>query len=413
MKIYTKNLIIPKFESVFQDVLNHGHTDYSFPGGRGGTKSSAIGIMIPLLIAMNPNVNALCLRRRANTIANSVFAEIQTGISRLGLDEYFRYKTSPHEFTYKPTGQKILFRGLDDPQKIKSIKIPNGYIGITWLEELAEYPGRTTLRSVLQSTGRGGDKFWTFESYNPPITSAAWVNVDLAQQSSNPRRLITWSNYLDVPRHWLGDKFIEDAEDLKRVDELAYRHEYLGEAVGTGGNVFQRIKTINMSDTFISKLDRIYQGQDWGYYPDPNAFIRLHYDAPRRTVYFIDEHKAHREQNDQLAHWIKSKHYHMTRTVCDSAEQKSVGDLSRLGVTAVGCFKRAGWPEYGIKWLAGKTLVFDTRRTPHAYKEFVSYEFDRDKDGNIISGFPDRDNHFVDASRYALESLIRSSTTAA
>lgn len=135
MKIHTKNLIIPKFEYVFQDVLNHKHVDYSFPGGRGGTKSSFIGMTIPLLIVMNPGVSALCLRRRANTIANSVFAEIQTGISRLGLDEYFRYKTSPHEFTYKPTGQKILFRGLDDPQKIKSIKIPNGYIGITWLKQ--------------------------------------------------------------------------------------------------------------------------------------------------------------------------------------------------------------------------------------------------------------------------------------
>ena len=126
-------LWISKFDDVFQDILEHKHTHYIFPGGRGSTKSSFIGgRTIPLLLIANPNCHAVCYRRFGNTLKTSDYAQIEWGIDDLGLRDYFTFHVNPLEIIYKPTGQKILFLGLDDPGKVKSIKLPFGYIGITW-----------------------------------------------------------------------------------------------------------------------------------------------------------------------------------------------------------------------------------------------------------------------------------------
>ncbi len=155
-------LLIPKHEELLYDVLDHRHTHYTLYGGRGGVKSSAIGIIIPLIMVQSENadVHAVVFRKVASTLRDSVFAQVSFGISVLGLDSYFKRTTSPMEFTYIPTGQKILFRGVDEPEKIKSIKAPFGRFGITWFEELDQYHGRQEVRTVLQSTMRGkGDGF--------------------------------------------------------------------------------------------------------------------------------------------------------------------------------------------------------------------------------------------------------------
>lgn len=405
-QVYADELFIEKFDDVMDDILDHNHNIYTFPGGRGGTKSSFIGMVIPLLIVQNPEINGICFRRYANTLKDSVYAEIHAGISRLGLNEFFYSKVSPLEITYRPTGQRILFRGFDEPEKIKSIKMQKGYIGVHWLEELSQYPGRRELRSAMQSIVRGGDIFWTFESFNPPITNSAWVNLDL--QIPRKDRLITWSNYLDVPRDWLGEQFIEEAEYLKEADNLAYRHEYLGEAVGTGGNVFERIQVQEIPDSLIKKFDRIYQGVDWGWFPDPFAFVRLHYDRPRETIYLLDEYVMNKQSNEQTAKWIVDKKYHDVLTVCDSAEPKSVFDMRKAGIWVDGAIKGPGSVEYSMKWLQRRNIVVDPKRTPRALHELQNYEYERDKDGNIINGYPDKDNHCIDAIRYSLERLMRS-----
>lgn len=410
-EIRIDELIIEKFDDVLLDILDHGHTHYTFPGGRGGTKSSFVGTVIPLLITQNPGVHAVCFRRYTNTLKDSVYAEILSGIGKLELTALFHSKISPLEIIYKPTGQRILFRGFDKPDKIKSIKIPTGYIGITWFEELDQFPGRKELRKSTQSTMRGGRKFWNFESFNPPITAANWANQDLLIQ--NPNRLITWSNYLDTPPEWLGEQFLEEAEFLKTADEKAYRHEYLGEAVGTGGNVFENLEVRTMSDELIKKFDRIYQGIDWGWYPDPFAFVRLHYDAARQAVYIIDEHYVKKQSNEESAKWIKGKKYNNILTICDSAEPKSVFDMKGLGLNADGAIKGSGSVEYGMKWLQRRKIIIDPKRTPNAYREFLEYEYERDRDGNIVSGYPDKNNHIIDATRYALERLMRGSKTVA
>ena len=393
------------FYDVAHDVFHHGHTHYDFSGGRGSLKSSTVSVLVPLLLINNPGTHALVLRKVANTIRDSVYAQYIWAIGELGMAAYWEAKVSPMELIYKPTGQKIMFRGADDPMKIKSIKVPFGYIAVTHFEEKDQFAGRAEIRTILQSTMRGGSKFWNFESYNPPISRDNWANKDSLEERTD--RLCHKSTYLEAPPEWLGKQFIDEAEHLKATDEGAYQHEYLGIPVGTGGNVFDRLELREITDEEASRFDKIYQGVDFGWFPDPFAFIRLHYDKARETIYLLDEIYQNKLSNEQSATIIKQRGYGNVRVICDSAEPKSVADLRAMGLPAYEAVKGAGSVEYGMKFLQRRTIVIDRKRTPHAYDEFVGYEYERNKDGDIISGYPDANNHLIDATRYALESVSR------
>ena len=395
------------FYNVAHDVFHHGHTHYDFSGGRGSLKSSTVSILVVLLIMQeqNKNIHAVVLRKVANTIRDSVFAQYIWAIGELGAAAYWESKVSPMELIYKPTGQKIMFRGADDPMKIKSIKVPFGYIGITHFEEKDQFAGRSEIRTILQSTMRGGEKYWNFESYNPPISRDNWANKDSLEERED--RLCHKSTYLEAPREWLGEQFILEAEHLRDTDERAYQHEYLGIPVGTGGNVFEKLELRDISDEEISRFDRIYQGVDFGWFPDPFAFIRLHYDRARETIYLIDEIYQNKLSNEESSKMIYDRGYTDARIICDSAEPKSVADFRAMKLPAIEAVKGAGSVEYGMKFLQRRTIVIDRRRTPHAYEEFVGYEYERNKEGEIISGYPDANNHLIDAVRYALEPANR------
>ena len=395
----------PAFYSVAKDVFEHGHTHYDESGGRGSLKSSFISIVVPLLLVNNPGTHALVLRKVANTIRDSVYAQYMWAIGELGMAAFWDAKVSPMELIYRPTGQKIMFRGADDPMKIKSIKVPFGYIAVTHFEEKDQFSGRAEIRNILQSTMRGGSKYWNFESYNPPISRDNWANKDSLEE--RPDRLCHKSTYLQAPPEWLGQQFIDEAEHLRETDERAYQHEYLGIPVGTGGNVFDKLELREITDAEVAAFDHIYQGVDWGYFPDPFAFIRLHYDRTRETIYLLDEIYENKLSNEQSAQKILKKGYNDVRLICDSAEPKSVADFRAMRLPAFEAIKGPGSVEYGMKFLQRRTIVIDGKRTPHAYDEFVGYEYERNKDGDIISGYPDANNHLIDATRYALEPVSR------
>lgn len=395
----------PAFYDIAHDVFHHRHTHYDFSGGRGSLKSSTVSIIVPLLLVANPGTHALVLRKVANTIRDSVYAQYIWAIGELGMAAYWEAKVSPMELIYKPTGQKIMFRGADDPMKIKSIKVPFGYIAVTHFEEKDQFAGRAEIRNILQSTMRGGSVFWNFESYNPPISRDNWANKDSLEERAD--RLCHKSTYLQAPPEWLGQQFLDEAEHLKATDERAYQHEYLGVPVGTGGNVFENLELREITDEEISRFDRIYQGVDYGWFPDPFAFIRVHYDKTRETIYLIDEIYQNKLSNEQSAGMIKAKGYTDAYIICDSAEPKSVADFRAMGLPAKAAVKGPDSVAYGMKWLQRRKIVIDRRRTPHAYDEFVNYEYDRDKDGDFISGYPDEKNHLIDALRYAVEPISR------
>ena len=401
------DIVADVFHPMIRDIRKGNHSEYVLPGGRGSTKSSGISCIIPELIKNNPDMNALILRKVGNTIKDSVYAQMKWAIAKLGLEEEFRFKVSPFEITYIPTGQKIFFRGADDPLKIKSIKPEFGYIGILWLEELDQYAGPEEVRSIQQSAIRGGNKAFRFKSFNPPRSKNNWANEYTEEAATqNDAAMVVRSTYLDVEPDWLGEQFINDAEHLKEVNPDAYENEYMGKANGNGGNVFEYLELREITDEEISHMDRIYQGVDFGWYPDAYTFIRAYYDSAREKIYLIDENYVHKTSNELTAQWIKDKGYDDYRIICDSAEPKSINDYRDMGLPAIGAAKGPGSVEYGFKWLQRRTIVIDRNRTPNVYKEFTEYEYDRDKDGNIISGYPDGNDHAISAVRYAFEPLF-------
>lgn len=402
--IRLSNIIAPHFWDLHQDIKRHAHTYYWLEGGRGSTKSSDVSVEIPQLIIKNPECHAVVLRKIGNTIKNSVYPQMQWGIDALGLTDKFRFKTSPHEITYKKTGQKILFFGVDDPQKIKSIKLPFGYVGICWIEELDQFSGMEEIRNLNQSLLRGGPVFWEFCSFNPPKSQNNWVNEE--KLFDDPDRLVHHSTYLGVPREWLGERFFEDAEKLKARNETAYRHEYLGEVTGTGGAVFENVEDMAMSDELVGIFDRLYYGLDFGFAVDPLAYVAMYYDAKREDLYIFDELYRQKMTNSQAAKAIKLR-INGGRILADAAEPKSIAEMSDYGLRISGARKGPDSIDFGMRWLQNRAHIYiDKRRCPNTYKEFVAYEYDRNKDGQFISAYPDANNHSIDAVRYGLSEIM-------
>lgn len=400
MEINIADRIARSFDSVFWDVQDHGHTFYWLPGGRGSTKSSFVGIEVPLLLMQHPQCHAVVLRKVGNTIKNSVYPQIQWGIEQLGVADRFKCITSPHEITYKATGQKILFFGVDDPMKVKSIKLPFGYVGIVWYEELDQFSGMEEIRNLNQSLLRGGETYWVFASYNPPKSRNNWVNEEILNEY--PDRLVHKTTYLDVPREWLGEQFLLEAEKLKAKNETAYNHEYLGEVTGTGGAVFENVEDMAMTDEMISQFDRRYYGLDFGFAVDPLAFVAMHYDAKHEDLYIFDEIYQQKLTNSNAAQLILRK-IGSQHIMADSAEPKSIAEMKAAGLFISGAKKGPDSVDYGVKWLQGRRRIYiDKRRAPNAYREFVSYEYERNRAGQYISAYPDANNHAIDAVRYGL-----------
>lgn len=401
-------IIAEPYHELHRAVREHFYTHYDLRGGRGSLKSSTVSIEVVLLILRNPKCHALVMRKVANTLRTSVYSQYLWAISKLGLDKYFTAHTSPMELIYKPTGQRIIFFGADDAGKLKSIKLPFGYIGITHFEEKDQFSGRAEIRTILQSTMRGGELFWNFESYNPPISASNWANEDSLE--SRPDRLCHKSTYLDVPRAWLGEQFFTEAEILREQNPRAYEHEYLGVPTGTGGNVFENVVVRDISDEEIAQFDRVYSGIDWGWYPDPFAFDRMHFDAARRTLYIFDEYRCNKKGNAETAKILTEEHGITPQDMitADSAEPKSVGDYRSYGLFCRAAEKGAGSVEYSMKWLQSLCgIVIDGKRCPETAKEFLRYEYERSKEGEIVSGYPDRDNHHIDAVRYGMSPVWR------
>ncbi|WP_276874195.1 PBSX family phage terminase large subunit [Dialister micraerophilus] len=404
-QIKLSGVIAPSFFKVHQDVKRHDYTHYVLAGGRGSTKSSYISLEILLLLMKNPNCHAVILRKVGNTLRNSVFSQMEWALDTLHMRNCFKITVSPPTITRKSTGQKILFFGVDDKAKIKSIKLPFGYIGVVWYEELDQFSGMEEIRNLNQSLLRGGSKFWCFSSYNPPKSAQNWVNEEMMYDDAD--RLIHKSTYLDVNPVWLGEQFIEEAEKLKRKNETAYRHEYLGEITGTGGSVFENVKEITLTNEDINSFDYIYYGLDFGFAIDPLAFVCMHYDKKHENLYIFDEIYQTKLTNWQASEKIKRKVSETAIIRADSSEPKSIKELNELGLYVLGVKKYPDSVSYGIRWLQSLNNIYiDKKRCPNAFKEFMTYEYEKTKDGQFISAYPDKNNHAIDSVRYGCESVM-------
>lgn len=401
-KVRLSDLIAPSFYPVHQDLKEEAYTHYWLKGGRGSTKSSFVSIEIILGMMQDPESNAVILRKVGKYLKDSVYEQLIWAIEKLHVSGYWHVIKSPLELTYIPTGQKILFRGADEPRKIKSTKFSKGYAKYIWYEEVDEFNGMEEIRTINQSLMRGGSRFVVFYSFNPPKSVRNWVNSELLDE--RPDRLVHHSTYLDVPRHWLGQPFIIEAEHLKKTNERAYRHEYLGEVTGTGGEIFTNVTIRRITDEEIKRFDRVKRGLDFGYASDPLHYTVCHFDKTRRRLYiFYEIHKVGMK-NRVAVNAIKQENKNNEPIVADSAEPRTIAEFKDLGLRIKGAKKGPGSVEHGIKFLQDlEEIIIDNERCPNTAREFLNYELEKDKEGNFKADYPDKNNHSIDAVRYALE----------
>ena len=396
-------MIAPPFYALHRDIRAGRVSTAVLCGGRGSTKSSFASVEVLLWLLHHPQAHAVVLRKVKGTLRTSVYAQLRWAISALSLERYFDCGVSPMQLVYRPTGQTVFFFGLDDPGKLKSLKTPFGYVGALWEEELDQFDGPEEIRNAEQSVLRGGQQTLVIKSFNPPASTRSWVNRYVREEKAG--QVVHHSTYLDVPRAWLGERFFEEAEHLKQTNELAYRHEYLGEVVGSGSAVFENIRQERLTDEQVAGFARVYRGVDWGFYPDPLAYNECCYDAARRTLYLFGELTARRLGNLQTAELVKARGRSEVITA-DSAEPKSVSDYRSFGLPCVAAKKGPGSVEHGMKWLQSlDAIVIDPVRCPDTLREFLEYEYGRDRDGGVMGGYPDVGNHHIDAVRYAMEGV--------
>lgn len=399
----------PAFINIYRSILNREYIEYWLEGGRGSIKSTFANEVLIDLLENNPKMCAIIIRRYTNTLRDSVYAQTEWTISQFsetfaGLQDNYEFKVSPMEVTKLSTGQKIYFRGTDDPGKIKSIKPPKDmYIGIILYEEFDQIQGMNAVRKINQSIVRGGDDFIQLYVYNTPPSKQHFVNKEKKILKKN--RLVYLSDYRSAPKEWLGQAFIDEAEFIKETNPKVYENEYLGLETGDGGNVFENLEIREITDEEIKLFDWIYKGIDWGWYPDPFAYNNMYYNSQQRTLYIFDELECNKKSNAETWQMLKDKGVTEEDLItADSSENKSIGDYRDYGSSIRGAIKGPGSVEYSMKWLSSlKKIVIDRQRCPNTAREFEEYEFEKDKDGNVITGYPDKNNHHIDAVRYALE----------
>ncbi len=411
--------IIPRFHPVLGDVMAHGHTHCWMHGGRGSTKSSFISVCLVLLVIANPECNVCVVRRFGNTLRDSVYQQLIWAIGVLGLESVFRTRLSLMEITYMPTGQRIVFRGADDPLKLKGVKFTKGYCAAVWFEELDQFEGIEAVRSILNSLRRGGDRFWIFYSYNPPKTMWNWVNIECLERRQRANTLVRGSSYLDVIEshpEWVDVPFVEEAEYLRDTNEKAWRWEYLGEIVGTGGAVFDNIREERLVDGRIRSFERVRNGVDWGWFPDPWRFVRCGWEPNARRLLVFEEHSANRMMPTETGRIVVDSltfaderggeaYFHDQVVYCDDMPDSKVQMATwrrELGIR-VHAARKARMRRLSYEWLVGlREIVIDPKRCPLTFSEFTLKEFERDKEGNWIDEIPDGNDHSIDAVRYAM-----------
>lgn len=431
-------LIAPPFYPLHKKIKAGKSIALWLKGGRGSTKSSFAAIEIISGIIDDPEANAIVFRKVGDTIKDSVLATLLWAIEKLEVEHLFEHTISPARIIYKPTGQVILFKGLDKAMKLKSIKLKRGYFKWSWYEETAEFSGPEELRNVGQSIKRGGDVFIEIYSYNPPIDPQAWINDHVtkiqAQIELDPGcgKTVHHSTYYDVPPAWLGEQFLTDAAELLAENPLAHEHEYMGLAVGISeAIIFAGKYTI---ETFEPKphWDGPYYGGDWGFSQDPSTLVKCWIEvldeskpiekAPKNLYIEYAEFGKRIELDEYEQFYDGGTFNHPTlgkrahsgvpgvrkgKIMADCSLPATISHVKSKGFDVVGAEK---WPESiedGITVLLAFHKIIIHTRCKEMAKEARLYSFKIDRiTKQVTRDIVDKFNHGWDAVRYALAKFI-------
>lgn len=411
-------LLAPPFLEPHRRIAGGGSGDFWMKGGRGSCKSSFCSIEVVKYIEEHPGQHGVVLMKRKADIRDAAYAQVVWAIHALGLSDAYDMPESTLRITRRATGQKIIFRGCDNANKIKSIKVPFGYVGIEWFEEADQFAGLAEIRKVNQSLTRGGPDCIRLYSFNPPRSRMCWANQEM-QRRKDAGLPVYESTYLDVPTGWLGPQFLADAEELLRTDPLAYRHEYLGEPVGNGTEVFDRVVFREVTDEEARAFDNMRWGQDFGWYPDPWALTGSEWQpAQRRLITFAEDSGNKLDPADQAERvkaaltWSEAEGaepvYHHLRVLSDDADPMAIAGQRDAGVDARAAGKGNPGRMASYRFLQSVEWVIDPVRCPRLAAEVRGLQYETSKDGEVLNSIPDGNDHYVDATRYATMAEARS-----
>ena len=412
--IKMSELLAAKFYDVWRASKSKDILNVVCSGGRGSGKSSNVAHIITQLLMRYP-VNAVGIRKIDNTLEQSVYEQMKWAIEEQKVTHLFKFNKSPLRITYLPRGNYMVFRGAQYPERIKSLKDSRFPFAIAWVEELAEFRTEEEVTTITNSLLRGeldeGLQYKFFFTYNPPKRKQSWVNKKYGTQFVSGNTFVHHSTYLDNP--FIAKEFIKEAEETKKKNEMKYRWEYMGEAIGSGITPFNNLEFREITDEEAANFDNIRNGLDFGYATDPLAFVRWHYDKKHNGIYAIDEYYGQKISNRQAANWIKSRGYQSDRIAADSAEPKSIAELhGDFNIPNVyGVKKGPDSVEFGERWLDDLDFIcIDPKRTPNIAREFESIDYQVDRDGNPKPRLEDKDNHAIDATRYAFADDMRANS---
>lgn len=372
-------------------------------GSRASKKSSTQSLKVITEIIENPNVNWLVVRKVERTLRDSCYAQLKWAIHRLKVDNFFKCSTSPLEITYKPTGQKILFRGLDEPLKVTSITVEVGSLCRLWIEEAYEITSEDAFDRLDESI-RGqlpkGMYHQVVLTFNP-WSDRHWLKKRFFDEPSK--------NVLAMTTNYMCNEFLSEAdlvlfEEMKR-NPRRYRTAGLGEWGIVEGLVYENWeeRVFDVHEISIRPSVRSAFGMDFGYVNDPSTLFCGLVDTVAREIYVFDEMYEKGMSNEDIKERVSEMGYSKERIKADSAEPKSIAYLRKAGLTRIRAAKKG--PD-SIR--AGISIIQDYKiiihpRCVNFITEISNYTWDKDKFDNAINKPIDDFNHLMDAMRYAME----------
>lgn len=430
-------LICDTFTTAASEIIQCKIDRGIFKGGRSSTKSQMLSESI-LVGCMVYKQSAVCLVKYNNKVYERLVSTFSDSLKYLKLQRFWKLRRSPYEYVLldeegKETDVSIKFTGADNPETLKSYKgrSPFRYI---WFEEVTNFT-KKEVDSLIQTLGRGVGEHCVLMSYNPPMSTSSWVNKEynvptgkilghnsnycytefnfsIADKEETIRQLVHHSTYIDVieAKHsdWLGSVFVGEAEKSKKNNERYYRWAYLGEVVGTDANVFSNIKDWN-GDKGELNITEVFRGLDFGLGgPDPTAYVEWYYNRKDRTLYALNEFYRSKMSIDDISFNIKQFNKHNFPIYADSATPILISQLVQKGIHAIGVKKKPDSVRAGVKWLQSLNGIYINKyQTPNVYREFKNYEYLLNKEEEITAELADKDNHTIDATRYALNLEIK------
>jgi phage terminase large subunit len=326
----------------------------------------------------------------------------------MGLSHIFKITNSGLAITCKTNGRQILFSGLDDTEKLKSITPAVGILTDVWIEEATEinYESYKQLTKRLRGIDDGPTlpKRITF-SFNP-VMKTHWIFKEFFGMWDDSKNLYETDDLLILKTTYKDNNFLT-ADDIKALESEKDPYYYdvytLGNWGVLGKVIFKNWHTEDLSDR-VKSFDNIYNGLDFGFAEDPNALVRCHLDKKRKVIYVFQEMVQSGMHDDELADRLKQI-VGMQYVTCDCAEPKSIDDLCRRGIRAKAAVKGADSVNFGIRFLQGYEIIVDVQ-CQTIKNELQVYRWQEDKYGNALQKPVDRDNHCIDALRYALEDVM-------